>query len=166
MVCKVFQKLVNNRIVDHLEKYGLFSDFQYGFRSSLSTADLLTIVSDRIARFFKRSGATLAVALDISKAFDRVWHAGLLHKLESYGISGQIFGLISSFLSNRRLQLVLDGKLPQEYPVNAGVPQGSILGPTLFLLYMNDLPDDVICNIAVCADDTTLYSRCDQAFDL
>ena len=166
MVCKVFQKLVNNRIVDHLEKYGLFSDFQYGFRSSLSTADLLTIVSDRIARFFKRSGATLAVALDISKAFDRVWHAGLLHKLESYGISGQIFGLISSFLSNRRLQLVLDGKLSQEYPVNAGVPQGSILGPTLFLLYMNDLPDDVICNIAVCADDTTLYSRCDQAFDL
>ena len=123
-------------------------------------------MSDRIARFFKRSGATLAVALDISKAFDRVWHAGLLHKLESYGISGQIFGLISSFLSNRRLQLVLDGKLSQEYPVNAGVPQGSILGPTLFLLYMNDLPDDVICNIAVCADDTTLYSRCDQAFDL
>ena len=64
-------------------------------------ADLLTVVSDRIARAFNRCGATRAVALDISKASDRVWHAGLLHKLKSYGISSQIFGLISSFLSNR-----------------------------------------------------------------
>ena len=123
-------------------------------------------MSDRIARAFNRSGATRAVALDISKAFDRVWHAGLLHKLKSYGISGQIFGLISSFLSNRRLQVVLDGKSSQEYPVNAGFPQGSILGPTLFLLYINDLPDDVICNIAIYADDATLYSKCNQASEL
>ena len=166
VVSKVFEKLVNNRIVHNLEKCGLFSDFQYGFRSSRSTADLLTVVSDRIARAFIRSGTTRAVALDISKAFDRVWHAGLLHKLKSYGISGQIFGLISSFLSNRRLRVVLDGKSSQEYPVNAVVPQGSILGPTLFLLYINDLPDDVICNIAIYADDTTLYSKCDQTSDL
>ena len=101
VVSKVFEKLVNNRIVGHLEKCSLFSDFQYGFRSSLSTADLLTVASDRIAWAFNRFGATHAVALDISKAFDRVWHAGLLHKLKSYGILGQIFGLISSFLSNR-----------------------------------------------------------------
>ena len=101
---------INNRIVDRLEKCDLFSDFQYGFRSSRSTADLLTVLSDRIAGAFNRSGATRAVALDISKAFDRVWHAGLLHKLKSYGISGQIFGLISSFLSNRQLRVVLDGK--------------------------------------------------------
>ena len=93
------------------------------------------------------------------------WHAGL-HKLKSYGISGQIFGLISSFLSNRRLRVVLDGKSSQEYPVNVGVPQGSILDPTLFLLYINDLPDDVICNIVIYADDTTLHSKCDQASDL
>ena len=106
------------------------------------------------------------MALDISKAFDRIWHAGLLHKLKSYGISGQIFGLISSFLSNRWLQVVLDGKSSQEYSVNAGVPQGSILGPTLFLLYINGLSDDVICDIAIYADDTTLYSKCDQASDL
>ena len=122
----------------------------------------MTVVSDRIARAFNRSGATRAVALDISKAFDRVWHAGLRHKLKSYGISGQIFGLISSFLSNRRLRVVLDGKYSQEYPVNAGV----ILGPTLSLLYINDLPDDVICNIAIYADDATLYSKCNQASDL
>ena len=112
----------------------------------------------RIARAFNRSGATRAVTLDISKAFDRVWHAGLLHKLKSYGISDQIFGFISSFLSNRRLRVVLTGKLAQEYPVNAGVPQGSILGPTRLLLYINDLPDDVIFDIAIYDDDdTTLF---------
>ena len=158
VVSKVFEKLVNN-LVNHLEKCDLFSDFQYDFRSSQSTTDLLTVVSDRIAMAFNRSGATRAVALDISKAFDRVWHAGLLQKLKSYGILGQIFGLIPSFLSNRRLRVVLDRKSSQEYPVNAGVPQESILGPTLLLLYISDLPDDVICNIAIYADDTTLYSK-------
>ena len=160
VVSKVFEKLLNNRIVDHLEKCGLFSDFQDGFRSSRSTADLLTVLYDRIARAFNRSGATRAVALDISKAFNSLacW--------SSYGISGQIFGLISSFLSNWWLQVNLNGKSSQEYPINTGVPQESILGPTLFLLYINDLPDDAICNIAIYADDTTLYSKCDQASDL
>ena len=143
-----------------------FSDFQYGFRSSKSTADLLTVVCDRIARAFNRSGATPARALDISKAFDRVCPAGLLHKRKSYRISGQIFGLISSFLSNRWLLVVLDGKSSQEYPVNAGAPQGSILCPTLFMLYNNDLLGNVICIIAIYADDTTLCSKCDQASDL
>ena len=80
-----------------------FSDFQYGFRSSQSTSDLQTVVSDRIARAFNRSGATRAVALDISKTFERVRHAGLLQKRKSYEIPGQIFGLISSSLSNRWL---------------------------------------------------------------
>ena len=81
VVSKVFEKPANNRIVDHLEKFGLFSDFQYGFRSSQSTVDLLAVVYDRIA--------------------------GLLHKLKHYEISGQIFGLIFYFLSNRRLRVVL-----------------------------------------------------------
>ena len=88
MVSKVFKKLVNNRIVDHLEKRSLFSDLQFGFRSFSSTADLVTVMSDRIARAFNRSGATRAVALDISKAFDTVWHVIVLRKPKSCGISG------------------------------------------------------------------------------
>ena len=98
-----------------------FSDFQYRFRFSQSTADLLSVVSDRIAWAFKRSWATQAVA--------------------------QIFDLISSFLSNRQLWVVLDGKSSQEYPVNVGVLKAAFLGL--------HLPDDVICNIAIYADDTT-----------
>ena len=127
---------------------------------------LQTAVSDRIARALNRSGATRAVTLDISKAFDKVWHAGFLDKIKSYRISGQILGLISSFLSNKQLRVVLDGKSSEEYPVNAGVSKGSILGPTLFLLYINDLPEDGIDNIAIYAGDTILYSKCDQASDL
>ena len=118
-------------LVKSLRNVAFFPDFQYGFRSSQSTANLLAVVFHRIARAFNRSDATWAVALHIPKAFDRVWHVGLLHKLKSYG-----------------------------------VPQGSILGPTLFLLYINDLPDDVICDIAIYADDTTLFSKCDKASDL
>ena len=87
-VSKVFEKLANDRIADQLEKCGLFSDFQYEFRSSQSTADLLMVVSERIARDFNRSGAARAVALNISKTCERVWHAGLLRKIKSYGILG------------------------------------------------------------------------------
>ena len=166
VISKVFEKLVSNRIVDHLEKCGLFSNFQYSFRSSRSTAHLLTVVSDKIARAFNRSGATGVDSLDIFKTFDRVWHAGLLHKLKFYGISGQIFGLISSFLSNRMLWVVLDGMSPQEHQVRTGVPQGSIIGPAHFLLYIHELPDDVICDIAIYADDTTLCYKCDLASDM
>ena len=91
------------------------------------------------------------------EAFDRAWHAGLFHKPKSYEISVQIFGLISSFLSEN---------LSREYPFNDRDHQGSILGPILFLLYINDIPDDVICNISIYADDATLYSKFYQRSDL
>ena len=89
----------------------------------------------------------------------------VFHKLKSYGISRHL-GLISSFLSKRRLRVVLDGKFSQVYLVNSGIPQGSILNPTIFLLNLNDLSDDAICNIAIYADNTTLYCKWDQASDL
>ena len=88
-----------------------------------------------------------------------MWHTGPLQKLTSYGIAGQISGFILSLLSSKRLPVVLDGKFLQEYPVNVRVLQGSILGPTLFLLYIKDLPDDVIYNIAIYDDDSTGYSK-------
>ena len=100
------------------------------------------------------------LALDISKILDRVWQAGLLHQLNFYEILG------SSLVSNIWPWVVLDGKSSQGYSVNAGVPQGSIPVPTLFLLYIKDLPDDVILNIAIYADNTILCSKCDQASDL
>ena len=160
MVSKVFEKHVNNRIVDHIEKCGLFYDFKYGFRSSRPTANLLTVVSDRIASAFNRPGATRTEPHDISKAFNRIWHAGLSHNFKSYLISGQIFGLISSFLSNRRLQLVLNGKSSQEYLVMLEFLEAPflfiLLHSTLFLLNINDLPNDVICKIAIYAYDITL----------
>ena len=163
--CQVFEKLVNNSIVNYREKCGLFYDICYALRSFQSTADLLTVVFDRIARAFNRSGAAPVVALDISKAFDRVWHAGLLHKRKSHWFSSQIFALISSIFSNSQLQVVLDGKSSQQHLVNAGVPHRSILGPTLFLLYINDVPDDIICDITIYPNDTTLYSKCDRNYN-
>ena len=111
VISQIFEKFANNRIFDYLDKCGPFSDLQHGFRSSQSTAHLLTIVSDRIVKAFNRSGASQAAAIDISNAFNRVWHAALLHKLKSYRISGQIFALISSSLCNRQLWVVLCGKV-------------------------------------------------------
>ena len=133
VISNIFEKLLNNRHVDHFEKCVLLSDFQY-FWSSRSTGDLLAVVSDRIPRAFSRSGVTQAVALNTSKSFDRIWRASLLYKFMFYRVSGQLFGLISSFLSNRRLREVLDGRSLQEYPVNDGVLQGSTPWPTLLLV--------------------------------
>ena len=104
---------------------------------------------------FNKSGATGAVAFNISKTFDRIYGTNL------WNFRSDVW-LISSFLSNRRLQVVLVGKSSQEYPVNAGVPQDSILGPTHFPLYIID----AICDIVIYGDDTTLYSKCDQVSDL
>ena len=131
----------------------LFSDIQYCFRSSRSTADLLKVVSDIIVGAFDRSWATRAVIYPkLSTRCDMP--VFFTNFFTFYGISGKIFVLISSFLSNRQLWVVLDGKSSQEYSIKSGVPQGTILG--LFLLYINDLPDDAISSIAIFANDTTL----------
>ena len=107
-------KSLKSRIVDEIENCNFLPDFQYNFRFSRSTADLLTVISNRTARALNRTGATRVAASDIFKASDRVWHTSLLHRLKSYRISGQVFGLMSSFLSNRWLPVVLDGNSSKE----------------------------------------------------
>ena len=96
--------------------------------------------------------------LDISKAFGKVWHEGLLFKLEHIGISGNLLSLLKSFLSNRFQRVVLNGQCSSWSSVLAGVPQGSILGPLLFLIYINDLPENLQSTVKLFADDTSLFS--------
>ena len=158
IVSKVFERLLNDHLVSHLENLGLFCDKQYGFRKHRSTADLLTVITERFFRALNRLGGARVIALDISKAFDKVWHSGLLHKLQSYGVKGPLLDIIASFLSNRKIKVVLDGAASSIYSINSGVPQGSILGPILFLIFINDLPDSVLSSLAIFADDTSLYS--------
>ena len=101
--------------------------------------------------------------LDISKAFDRVWHDGLLFKLEKNGVSGNLFQLIKSFLSGRFQRVLLNGQTSDWETIQAGVPQGSILGPLFFLIYINDLTDNLNSNVKLFADDTSLLSEiCDS----
>ena len=97
--------------------------------------------------------------LDLSKAFDRVWHDGLMYKMECCGISGDLLALIQSFLSDRKQRVVLNGKSSQWSTISAGVPQGSVLGPLLFLVYINDLVDNVNSDVKMFADDTSLFSN-------
>jgi ribonucleases P/MRP protein subunit RPP40 len=123
---------------------------------------LLTVITEKFYRALDRRGDIRAISLDISKAFDKVWHAGLLRKLSSYGISGNVFKIIESFLTNRSIKVVLDGQHSSSFPVTSGVPQGSILGPILFLIYINDLPELFTSKVALFADDTTIYSCCDK----
>ena len=139
---------------------GPFSDFQYGFRSSRSTTDLLTVVYDRIPIAFNRSGATQAVVLVYPRLSTRFRMLVVFTKV-SHGISGSVFVFISSFLTNARLHVFPDGKPQQEYPVNSWVAQGSI--PCAFLLY---LPENILCKIAIFADDNTFYSKYEQASHL
>ena len=150
VVIKVFEKLVNNRIPDHLEKCCLIPDFQYGFSFSRSTANLLKVALDRIARDFNKSRATQTV--------HRVWYDGLLYKLKSDGILGEIFGLISfsvqdSFrwfwmgIHHKNMQLMLE------------FLKAPFLILHFFLLHFNNGLPDNICNTLIYADDITLYSQ-------
>ena len=99
-----------------------------------------------------------AVFLDISKAFDKVWHEGLIFKLKQNGISGNLLKFFVSYLQNRKQRVILNGSYSDFSPVESGVPQGSVLGPLLFLVYINDLEKNIKSNVKFFADDTMLYS--------
>ena len=142
----------------HLEKHQLISDHQYGFRSSRSCGDLHSCVTHAWASSLKDHGESVAISVDISKAFDRVWHDKLLAKLPSFGIPPSTLNLIASFLCCRTFCVRVDGVASSLHEVNAGVPQGCVLSPTLFLLFINDLLESTKNPIHSYADDSTLHS--------
>ena len=133
VISKVLKYILNVHILNHLSKNNLLADVQYGFRHARSTADVLTVISHRISEALDSTYDARAIALDISKVFDQVWHNGLLHKLSSYGISGRIYSIIKSFLSSRSMKVVVNGQSSKVHAINAGLPQCSVLGPTLFV---------------------------------
>ena len=154
---KAFESILNRKILKHLSTHNLLSDHQYGFRKGRSTGDLLAFLTDSWSSSLSGFGETFTVALDISKAFDRVWHKSLISKLPSYGFYPSLCTFISSFLSDRSIAVVVDGHCSSSKPINSGVPQGSVLSPTLFLLFINDLLSLTQCPIHSYADDSTLH---------
>lgn len=159
ILSKVFESLLAKQLLRDLEDNTLLSDHQYGFRKHRSTGDLLTYVSHVWSSTLDAYGEAEVITLDISKAFDRVWHAGLLAKLPMYGIHPSLVTWIGSFLSGRSIQVRLDGVVSRPRSITAGVPQGSVLSPTLFLLFINDLLPSISSSIHAFADDATIH-RC------
>ena len=158
---KAFESVPNKRIMRHLSAHNLLSDCQYGFRKGRSTGDLLAFLTES----FRDFGETFLVGFNISKAFDRVRHKSLNYKLSSYGFYLSLCTFISSFLSDQSIAAIVDGHCFSLKTIKSGVLQGSIISPTLFLLFINDLLNLTQCPIHSYADDTTLhfsttYIRC------
>ncbi len=154
---KAFETILNKWFLKHLSRFNLLPDRQYNFRKERSTGDLLAFLTNSWSSSLCRFGETFAVALDISKAFDRVWHKSLLSKLPSYGFYPSLCTFVSCFLSGRSSSAVVDGYCSKPKAINSGVPQGSVLSPTLFLLFINDLLSITECPIHPYADDSTLH---------
>ena len=161
---KIFEKLLLDKIYSHLCENGLLTPNQSEFRPGDSTIDHLLSITHKIYSVFEEipSKETRSVFLDLSKAFDRVMHEGLLYKLECTGITGNLLPLIRDCLANRKQRVLLNGKSSEWATTSAGVPQGSVPGPLFFLVYINDLIDNVNCDIKLFADDTSVFSRVDD----
>ena len=144
----------------HLDSCDLLNPNQSGFRPGDSTINQLISITHTIFKAFDCNPPldVRSVYLDISKAFDRVWHEGLIYKLRRCGVSGELLSLIRSFLMNRKQRTVLNGQNSDWGDISAGVPQDSILGPLFFLVYINDLAANVKCNVKLFADDTSLFT--------
>ena len=156
-VAKVFETLLNSHFIKHLASNNLLSDHQYGFRKARSTGDLLSYLTHSWSSSLRGFRESFVVTLDISKAFDRVWHKALSAKLSAYGFTPSFCKLISTFLSNRFISVVVDGASSASFPVSSGVPQGSVLSPTLFLLFINDVLHATDSDVHSFADDSNLH---------
>lgn len=154
---KIFEKLLCSRLYNYLEKRDLLSKSQFGFRQNSSTMFAVTSIYENLLKCADRKEFSCSVFLDLSKAFDTVDHSILLHKLKNnFGIRGTPLNLISSYLSNRQQYTKTNGCKSKLTKVTCGVPQGSSLGPLLFLLYINDVPLTTNFNTTLYADDTYL----------
>ncbi len=149
---KAFESILNRNIQKHLSTFYLPSDRQYAFLKRRSTGDLLSLLTDFWSSSLSRFGEIFSVALDISKAFDKVWHKSLLSKLPSVGF----YPFLCSFHSRHSISAVVNGHCSSPKPINSGVPQGFVPLPTLFLLFINDL-SVTNCSIHSYADDSTLH---------
>ncbi len=153
---KIFETIQNRKVLKHLSYSILVSDRQYVFQKGRSTGDL-PFLTDSWSSSLGSFAESLAVALDISKAFDRVWHKSSLSKLPSRGFYPSLCTFISSFFLGRSISVVVDGHCSKTKSINSGVPQGSVLSPTLFLLFIYDL-SKTNCPTHSYPDDSTLHS--------
>ena len=155
----MFEKIIFNNLYSYLNANNLITKNQSGFRPGDSTTSQLLYLVDEIHKAFEdpKSLEVRAVFPDISKAFDKVWHDGLIFKLEQNGISGSLLKLFKNYLHNRKQRVVLNGFYSEYSLIEYGVPQGSVLGPLLFLIYINDLERNTKSNIKFFADDTILF---------
>ena len=154
---KVMEKCIFKYIYNFLIRFLLITKFQSGFRPKDSTINQLISIINDFAKAIDAGKEIRVIFCDISKAFDRVWHKGLLVKLKQIGIDGSLLKWLENYLYNRCQRVVINGQQSGIKFLKAGVPQGSILGPILFLIYINDIVNEISCNIRLFADDTSLY---------
>ena len=159
IICKMLEHIIDSNIRAHLDRHKILTDAQHGFRQKKSCeTQLITTIRD-FAESINDKDQTDAILLDFSKAFDKVDHKLLLSKLSSYGISNSLLAWLKSFLSNREQTVIVDGSESSPLPVLSGVPQGTVLGPLLFLVYINDIAKDLShgTHLRLFADDSLLY---------